>query len=99
MWLRVLLLLIYFLVLFILARILETVAWGGTCNLSRRLLDPMAMSVLKLKALLEQRGISYEGAVEKQELSELVSSTGDTSKFAYKEKYKNYFNLILSFNH
>ncbi|KAJ8317391.1 hypothetical protein KUTeg_005295 [Tegillarca granosa] len=76
MWLRLLLLLIYFLVLFILARILETVAWGGTSNLSRRLLDPMTMSVLKLKALLEQRGISYEGAVEKQELSELVSSTG-----------------------
>ncbi|KAH9499177.1 hypothetical protein Btru_004349 [Bulinus truncatus] len=37
----------------------------------------MVLSVAKLKALLEQRGVSYEGVIEKSELSRLVDSTGD----------------------
>ncbi|XP_069139885.1 E3 ubiquitin-protein ligase RNF103-like [Argopecten irradians] len=76
MWLKLVLVIFYALVLFVLARILETVTWVESGNISRRLLDPMTMSVLKLKALLEQRGISYEGAVEKRELSDLVEATG-----------------------
>ncbi|OWF38279.1 E3 ubiquitin-protein ligase RNF103-like [Mizuhopecten yessoensis] len=76
MWLKLVLVILYVMVLFVLARILETVTWVESGNISRRLLDPMTMSVLKLKALLEQRGISYEGAVEKRDLSDLVESTG-----------------------
>nr|KAG5705250.1 hypothetical protein BaRGS_011276 [Batillaria attramentaria] len=76
MWLKLCLLLIYITVLFVLARILEAVAWYETGTLSRRLLDPMALSVAKLKALLEQRGVSYDTVVEKSELSQLVEGSG-----------------------
>jgi len=36
----------------------------------------MALSVLRLKALLEQRGVSYDNMVEKNELTELVEASG-----------------------
>ena len=81
MWFKLILLLIYVSVLFILARLLEAASWVETGVLSHRLLDPMTLSVLKLKTLLEQRGVSYDGVVEKPELSELVDATGKyTSK-------------------
>ena len=76
MWLKLVLLIIYVAILFILARLLEAVTWVESGQLSRRLLDPMTLSVLKLKALLEQRGVNYETAVEKQDLTELVEATG-----------------------
>ena len=76
MFLKLILFLAYIVILFILARLLEAIAWIEVGNLSRRLLDPMTMSVIKLKALLDQRGINYEGAIEKQELAELVESSG-----------------------
>ncbi|XP_033757131.1 E3 ubiquitin-protein ligase RNF103-like [Pecten maximus] len=85
MWLKLVLVIMYVMVLFVLARILETVTWAESGNISRRLLDPMTMSVLKLKALLEQRGISYEGAVEKRELADLVESTGPVMEEASPE--------------
>jgi len=69
-------LLIYLAVLFILTRFLETVIWYEQGQISRRLLDPMALSVLRLKALLEQRGVSYDNMVEKNELTELVEASG-----------------------
>lgn len=40
----------------------------------------MTLSVLKLKALLEQRGVSYDSMVEKSELTELVDATGEPDK-------------------
>ncbi|KAK3095550.1 hypothetical protein FSP39_016010 [Pinctada imbricata] len=76
MWLRLLLLLVYVAVLLFLARLLEAVSWIESGHFSRRLLDPMTLSVLKLKALLEQRGVSYETAVEKQDLKNLMEATG-----------------------
>lgn len=79
MFIKLILFLVYIVILFLLTRILETLTWIEVGNLSRRLLDPMTMSVMKLKALLDQRGISYEGAIEKQELAELVESSGYTN--------------------
>lgn len=76
MWLKLALFIIYLCMLFVLARVLEAVTWVEKGNISRRLLDPMAMSVLRLKALLEQRGINYETAVEKKELADLVDASG-----------------------
>lgn len=67
--------------LFILARLLEAVSWYEQGQISRRLLDPMTLSVLKLKALLEQRGVSYDSMVEKSELTELVDATGKSDDF------------------
>lgn len=76
MWVRIVLLIIYIAVLFVIARLLETFAWYDAGLLAHRLLDPMTLSVKKLKALLEQRGVGYEGIVEKKELTGLVEATG-----------------------
>lgn len=75
-WLKIVLLLIYLSVLFILARMLEAMSWFEQGQLSVRLLDPMALSVLKLKALLEQRGVAYESILEKSDLADLVEASG-----------------------
>lgn len=39
-------------------------------------LDPITLSVKKLKEILDNRGISYASVVEKQELIELIESSG-----------------------
>lgn len=77
MWLKLCLLLMYITVLFMLARLVEALTWYETGSLSRRLLDPMTLSVAKLKALLEQRGVSYDTVVEKAELTKLVEGSGN----------------------
>lgn len=76
MWVRIVLLIIYIAVLFVIARLLEAFAWYDAGLLAHRLLDPMTLSVKKLKALLEQRGVGYAGLVEKKELTGLVEATG-----------------------
>lgn len=93
MWFKLILLLIYVAVLFVLARVLEAVSWIETGVLSHRLLDPMTLSVLKLKTLLEQRGVSYEGVVEKPELSELVDTTGKNIN-SHRREGKGYCNVL-----
>ena len=69
-------LIIYLAVLFIVTRLLEAVIWSDQGQISRRFLDPMTISVLRLKALLEQRGVSYDNLVEKGELTDLVEASG-----------------------
>ena len=76
MWWKLFLLALYLTVLFILSRLLETVAYYEGGYLASRLLDPVSLSVRKLKLLLDQRGVSYAGVVEKQELTELIESSG-----------------------
>lgn len=73
------LLALYLSVLFVLSRILETVAYYEGGYLASRLLDPVSLSVRRLKAILDQRGISYSGVVERTELKELIKSSGDVS--------------------
>lgn len=67
---------LYLSVLFILSRILEAVAYYEGGYLSSRLLDPVSLSVRKLKAILDQRGVGYTGVVEQKELTELVTTSG-----------------------
>jgi E3 ubiquitin-protein ligase RNF103 len=43
----------------------------------RVVLDPGMLSVSNLKAVLENRGISYSGLVEKRELQALIHASGD----------------------
>ncbi len=76
MWWKLLLLTFYIVVLFLLSRLLEAVAYYEGGYLASRLLDPVSISVRKLKTLLDQRGVSYAGVVEKQELTDLVEATG-----------------------
>ncbi|KAG8195677.1 hypothetical protein JTE90_003822 [Oedothorax gibbosus] len=79
MWLKLFLLTLYLLFLFVLSRLLETAAWyhdTGTFLTSFAVFDPISLSVKKLKQLLDDRGVSYTGVVEKQELIELVTTSG-----------------------
>ena len=76
MWLKLVLLTVYLGLLFILSRFLETVAYYDSGYLASRILDPVSLSVRKLKILLDQRGMSYTGLVEKKELTELVEASG-----------------------
>ncbi|ELU09840.1 hypothetical protein CAPTEDRAFT_222551 [Capitella teleta] len=80
MWAKLLLLVVYLTALFVLSRILEAIAYYEDGYLASHLLDPVSLSVKKLKILLDQRGVSYAGVVEKQELTELVDASGDVSE-------------------
>ena len=72
-----LVLLSYLLLAFLAARIFEiSSTWLKAGCLASQLLNPFALSVRKLKAILEQRGVSYTGLVEKKELAELVEACG-----------------------
>lgn len=87
MWLKLCFIVLYVLLLFVLARLFEALAWcelglpglPNCSSLNCRLLDPVLLSVAQLKALLDQRGLSYEGVVEKSELTKLVTSSGQVS--------------------
>ena len=63
-------------------RLLETVAYLEGGYLSSRLLDPVSLSVKRLKTLLDQRGVSYAGVVEKKELTDLVDASGMLKSFS-----------------
>lgn len=70
-------LLSYLLLVFLAARIFEiSSTWLKAGCLASQLLSPFALSVRKLKAILEERGVSYTGLVEKKELAELVEACG-----------------------
>lgn len=70
-------LLSYLFFVFLAARIFEiSSTWLKAGCLATQLLNPFALSVRKLKAILEQRGVSYTGLVEKKELAELVEACG-----------------------
>jgi len=56
---------------------LEIVAYYEAGYISSKLLDPVSLSVKKLKMLLDQRGVSYAGVIEKLELTELVDTSGE----------------------
>ena len=77
---RLLLVLIYFIFVIVTTRIIEiSVSWLEAGCLASQLLDPFSLSVRKLKSILEHRGVSYHGAVEKRELAELVEVSGSVT--------------------
>ncbi|XP_033633478.1 E3 ubiquitin-protein ligase RNF103-like [Asterias rubens] len=75
--LKALLLLLFLVLLFLILRVLEGVAWYETGLVISQIVDPLSLSVRKLKVLLDGRGISYGGVVEKQELTSLLQASGD----------------------
>lgn len=77
MWLKLFLLLLYFLVLFALARFLEAVAWYETGVLAGQLVDPVTLSFQKLRSILECRGLAYSGLPEKKDVRGLLQRSGD----------------------
>ena len=78
---KLLLLLVYCLIIFVAARVLDLSAtWLEAGCLASHLFDPFTLSVRKLKSILEQRGVGYCGVLEKKELAELVEVSGGVSK-------------------
>ncbi|XP_028271695.1 E3 ubiquitin-protein ligase RNF103 isoform X2 [Parambassis ranga] len=80
MWLKLFFLLLYFIVLFMLARIFETVVWYETGMFATQLVDPVTLSYKKLKTILECRGLGYSGLAEKNDVSELVEKSGELTQ-------------------
>ncbi|XP_075050087.1 E3 ubiquitin-protein ligase RNF103 isoform X1 [Mixophyes fleayi] len=77
MWLKLFLLLLYFLILFVLARFFETIVWYETGIFASQLVDPVTLSFHQLKTILECRGLGYAGLPEKRDVRELVEKSGD----------------------
>lgn len=77
MWLRLLFLLLYLVLLFVLARIFEAVVWYETGSFSTQLVDPVTLSYTKLKTILETRGLGDSGLKEKTDASRLVQQSGE----------------------
>ncbi|XP_051277190.1 E3 ubiquitin-protein ligase RNF103 [Dicentrarchus labrax] len=80
MWLKLFFLLLYFMVLFTLARIFEAVVWYETGMFATQLVDPVTLSYKKLKTILECRGLGYSGLAEKKDVSELVERSGELTQ-------------------
>ena len=70
---------LYLAMLFILSRILEAVAYYEG-RVASHLIDPVSLGVRKLKLLLDKRGVSYAGVVEKPEMTDLVETSGTIDK-------------------
>ncbi|XP_061542188.1 E3 ubiquitin-protein ligase RNF103 isoform X2 [Phycodurus eques] len=77
MWLKLFFLLLYFVLLFTLARIFEAAVWYEAGVFATQLVDPLSLSVKKLKTILECRGLGYAGLAEKKDVSQLLHKSGE----------------------
>ncbi|XP_071828359.1 E3 ubiquitin-protein ligase RNF103-like isoform X2 [Apostichopus japonicus] len=77
LFVKVALLLLYLVFLIVLLRLLDLSAWYETGFLATQLVDPLSLSVRKLKLLIESRGLAYEGILEREELIKLAENSGD----------------------
>lgn len=67
---------LYLVFLIVLLRLLDLSAWYETGFLATQLVDPLSLSVRKLKLLIESRGLAYEGILEREELIKLAENSG-----------------------
>ncbi|CAH1277036.1 RNF103 [Branchiostoma lanceolatum] len=77
MLVRLLLLLVYLCLLMVAVRLLEAATWFEAGFLAGQVLDPLSISVRRLKMILDSRGVSYKGVLEKRELTDLVENSGE----------------------
>nr|CAD7423884.1 unnamed protein product [Timema monikensis] len=64
-------------IIFLISRIFEWFPWYQNSVSSIETVDPFILSVRQLKLLLETRGVSYTGYIEKKELVQLVEDSGE----------------------
>ncbi|NXG49866.1 RN103 ligase, partial [Psilopogon haemacephalus] len=93
MWVKLCCLLLYFLALFVLARVFEAVAWYESGFLATQLVDPVALSFRKLRTILECRGLGHSGLPGKKDVREL-SLGSDLSSVPFSWSF---FNCLLFF--
>lgn len=84
-WVQATLLTIYLVLVFVFCRILDLVLWYQRGISSTQIVDPLLLSVRQLKQLLENRGVSYAGYVEKKDLAQLVEASADVVQSEVKE--------------
>ncbi|GLH07421.1 E3 ubiquitin-protein ligase RNF181 homolog [Gryllus bimaculatus] len=75
LWIQVVLFFVYAVLLFFVSRIIDLVLWYNQGMPSTQIVDPLLLSVRQLKQLLENRGVSYTGYIEKKELAQLAEET------------------------
>lgn len=75
-WIRILILISYFFLVFIVSRLLDLVLWYQHGYLPTDIVDPILLNVRQLKQLLDSRGVSYTGVLEKQQLVQLLNDSG-----------------------
>ncbi|PSN35060.1 E3 ubiquitin-protein ligase [Blattella germanica] len=75
LWFQAILLIVYVVLVFLISRIIDLVLWYQHGISSTQIVDPLLLSVRQLKNLLENRGVSYAGYVEKKELVQLVEAS------------------------
>ena len=92
MWVPLTLLVLYLVLMFMMCRVLDLLLWCQQGISPTVIVDPIVLSVRQLKQLLEVRGVSYTGYVERQELAHLVKASGNFS-FHAKVIYLNLFQL------
>uniref|UniRef100_A0A1B6CX40 Uncharacterized protein n=1 Tax=Clastoptera arizonana TaxID=38151 RepID=A0A1B6CX40_9HEMI len=76
-WSPLFLLLIYLLLVFLICRLFDLIFTSHQNITPTAIVDPIILSVRQLKLLLEHRGVSYTGYVEKKELVHLVEASAD----------------------
>ncbi|XP_063231865.1 E3 ubiquitin-protein ligase RNF103-like isoform X2 [Bacillus rossius redtenbacheri] len=79
-WIQLTLLLVYLIIVFLISRILELVPWYKNGSALVQAVDPFTLSVQQLKQLLESRGVSEIGYVEKKDLVDLVKESAPVSQ-------------------
>ncbi|XP_046385608.1 E3 ubiquitin-protein ligase RNF103-like [Ischnura elegans] len=77
---QIFLLILYLSMIFIISRLHDLVLWLHNGFSSTEIVDPLLLSVRQLKHLLEVRGVSYNGCVEKHELASLVDASADVTQ-------------------
>ncbi|RWS01953.1 E3 ubiquitin-protein ligase RNF103-like protein [Dinothrombium tinctorium] len=82
MWVKFILITVYVCLLFIVLRIVDIAV--KTYELkslslfpSRLVVNPVALSVRQLKKILDNRGVNYDGIVEKHQLRNLIEASGE----------------------
>ena len=76
MWWKVFVLVLYIVFLFLISRTIDTFYYYNSGYLANKWVDQLSLNVRKLKILLDQRGVSYAGVLEKHELTSLVNTSG-----------------------
>ncbi|XP_049806395.1 E3 ubiquitin-protein ligase RNF103-like [Schistocerca nitens] len=78
-WVQFIVLGVYLLLVFIISRLIDFASWFQHGISSTQVVDPLLLSVRQLKQLLDNRGVSYTGYVEKKELVELVDASAEVT--------------------
>ncbi|XP_061581961.1 E3 ubiquitin-protein ligase RNF103 [Cololabis saira] len=80
MWLKLFFLLLYFCLLFVLARVLEAVVWCESGAFPMQLVDPLGLSYEQLKTVLEGRGLGHSGLEDRGDARDLLHKSGELTQ-------------------